>query len=217
MAENKKMTENKKINSIYKSRETLLNILNRRGYITDDYSGFNINNIHALYSNNQLDMIVKNKDSAQKVYIKYFLEKGCNASRIYEIIRNIYTNDSLDTDTLTDNDELIIVIKDEPNDTTQKLQQSIYLQEKKFITIININRLLFNILDHTYVPIHVALSEQQKTQIMEQYNITNDNQFPEISRFDPVAQVIGLRPGQLCKITRPSKTSIISTFYRICS
>ena len=217
MAENKKMTENKKINYMYKSRETLLNILNRRGFMTDDYSGFNINNIHILYSNNQLDMIVKHKDNTRKVYIKYFLEKGCKSPQIYEMIRNIYTNDSLDTDTLTDKDELIIVIKDEPNDTTQKLQQTIYLQENKFITIININRLLFNILEHTYVPIHIALSEQQKTQIMEQYNITNDNQFPEISRFDPVAQVIGLRPGQLCQITRPSKTSIISTFYRICS
>ena len=96
MTENKRLAENKKINSIYKSRETLLNILNRRGYITEDYSGFNINNIHMLYSNNQLDMIVKNKDNTKKVYIKYYLEKGCKSPQVYEMVRNIYTNDSFD-------------------------------------------------------------------------------------------------------------------------
>ena len=51
----------------------------------------------------------------------------------------------------------------------------------------------------------------------EKYNITDNSQFPELSRFDPVAQAIGIRPGQLCKIERPSKTAIMADFYRICS
>ena len=50
----------------------------------------------------------------------------------------------------------------------------------------------------------------------KQYNITNDNEFPEISRFDPVAQAIGLRPGKLCKIIRPSPTAINTEYYRMC-
>ena len=49
------------------------------------------------------------------------------------------------------------------------------------------------------------------------YNITSDDMIPGISRFSPVAQVLGIRPGQLCEIVRPSKTSITSNFYRICS
>ena len=44
----------------------------------------------------------------------------------------------------------------------------------------------------------------------------NDNQFPIISRFDPVAQSIGIRPGQVCEIIRPSKTAIIAPYYRVC-
>ena len=44
----------------------------------------------------------------------------------------------------------------------------------------------------------------------------NDNEFPELSRFDPVAQTIGIRPGQLCEIIRPSKTAISAPYYRIC-
>ena len=45
----------------------------------------------------------------------------------------------------------------------------------------------------------------------------NDTQFPEISRFDPVAQAIGIRPGEVCEILRPSPVSIVAKYYRICT
>ena len=48
-------------------------------------------------------------------------------------------------------------------------------------------------------------------------DIINNEQFPDISRFDPVAQVIGIRPGQVCEILRPSKTAITAPYYRICN
>ena len=51
---------------------------------------------------------------------------------------------------------------------------------------------------------------------MTKYNITDKVQFPDISRFDPVARVIGLRPGQVCNITRASKTAIETNYYRVC-
>ena len=44
----------------------------------------------------------------------------------------------------------------------------------------------------------------------------NEKQWPEISRFDPVAQAIGLRPYQLCKIYRKSPTASVSIYYRLC-
>jgi DNA-directed RNA polymerase subunit H (RpoH/RPB5) len=51
---------------------------------------------------------------------------------------------------------------------------------------------------------------------MKKYNISDMTQFPDISRFDPVSQAIGLRPDQLCEITRSSKTAIESKYYRVC-
>ena len=67
------------------------------------------------------------------------------------------------------------------------------------------------------MPHHEILTEDDVKEIKLEYNITDNAQIPEISRFDPVAQAIGMRPGQICKITRPSKTAISSEFYRICS
>ena len=147
-----------------------------------------------------------------KIYIKYFIEKMLRPNNVHDIIEDIYNIEQL----LTKNDELIIVIKEEPNDTLQKLQSVIYEEEEIFINIININRLQFNILKHTMVPKHRILNEEEKQKIIAKYNILDDN-IPPISRFDPVAQVIGLRPRQYCEIVRPSKTSITSLFYRICS
>jgi DNA-directed RNA polymerase I, II, and III subunit RPABC1 len=52
--------------------------------------------------------------------------------------------------------------------------------------------------------------------LKRKYNLKNFNQLPEISRFDPVALLIELRPGQVCKIDRKSVTSVDSEYYRIC-
>ena len=81
----------------------------------------------------------------------------------------------------------------------------------------NIKRLQFNILDHELVPKHRVMSEKEALEIKKKYNIQDDSQLPDISRFSPVSLAIGLRPGDLCEIMRPSKTAIMAPFYRICS
>ena len=48
------------------------------------------------------------------------------------------------------------------------------------------------------------------------YNVIHDSNLPEISRFDPVALLLGMKPGQICKITRNSKTAIHAPYYRVC-
>jgi DNA-directed RNA polymerase subunit H (RpoH/RPB5) len=66
------------------------------------------------------------------------------------------------------------------------------------------------------LPSHRILSTSESTVIKMRYNIMEDSQLPELSRFDPVAQAIGIRPGEICEILRPSKTAISAYYYRIC-
>ena len=47
------------------------------------------------------------------------------------------------------------------------------------------------------VPEHTILNTDDKDKVKKRYNVTKDSEFPEISRFDPVAKTIGLRPGEL--------------------
>jgi DNA-directed RNA polymerase subunit H (RpoH/RPB5) len=51
---------------------------------------------------------------------------------------------------------------------------------------------------------------------MKKYNIFDKSQIPDISYFSPVSIVMGIRPDDVVKIERNSRTSISTEYYRIC-
>jgi len=213
------------VSKIYKSRKNLLDILERRGFDISDYNNFGINEIQAMYVNKQLDMLLSKKngnDSTKKIYVKYHVTHK-NGSSTFPKLRDSHINDYIDDlynleDILDKDDELLIIIKDQNiNKTLEEYMDFIFIKDNHYINILKINEILFNILDHCMVPEHKILSEKEKEKIYEKYKIMQDSELPEISRFDPVAKALGLRPGELCEITRSSKTSITSKYYRLCS
>ena len=207
------MSQSGNIISIFKSRENLLAILETQGYNVEDHKEFSISEIHIMFKNNQLDMLLTKKDSSKKVYVKYNLGKPLRSNNIYEYIEDLFEIEKA----LSKNDDLIIIIKDEPNEPLNKFLKNIWEREQFFLIVFNIQRLQFNILEHDYVPSHTILNTEQTKDIKHLYHIEDKSQLPEISRFDPVAKAIGIRPGEICEIIRPSKTAITSQFYRICS
>ena len=114
------------------------------------------------------------------------------------------------------NDRLIIVVNDDPNDTLINHLKNMWEKNHLLVNIISIKRLQFNILKHSMVPKHKILLDEEKEKLMKDYNIQNLKQIPEISRFDPVSQVIGIRPDEICEILRPSKNVIQTKYYRTC-
>lgn len=204
------MSQSYEIQQIYKSRNILLDLLKIQEYDVSNYVGSNINEVNSMYENKQMDMLLEKKD--KKIYIKYHLNKTLKRNNINDYIDDLIHLESV----LEKRDDIIIIIKDEPNDSLRSVLSNLWLQEGIFINVINIKRLQFNILDHVLVPKHIVLSQEETLEFKKKYNITNNSQIPDISRFSPVSQVIGIRPGQICKITRPSKTAIDSVFYRIC-
>ena len=206
------------ISSVYKSRAILLELMKMQGYNIDEYEGFSVNEVNTMKLNNQLDMILeKNKVSTSekrqsKIYIRYYLAKSLRPQNLQEMIDDLFNIEEV----LTKEDTLFIVVKDEVNETLANTIKHIWEQDGIFIVIQDLKRLQFNILKHNLVPPHRVLYVVETLQIKKKYNIMNDNQFPDISRFDPVAQAIGIRPGQVCEIIRPSKTAISAPYYRIC-
>jgi len=117
---------------------------------------------------------------------------------------------------LTKDDNLIIIIEDEPNDTIHSKMKYLYDHDGIFVTIHNIQRLQYNILKHTLVPECRILSNDELEQLKIKYSIKDTKQLPEISRFDPQSLVIGLRPGQVCEFKRKSATAMFYNYYRVC-
>jgi DNA-directed RNA polymerase subunit H (RpoH/RPB5) len=129
-----------------------------------------------------------------------------------DIIEDLFTIENV----LTKDDTLIVIIEDEPNDTIIAKLKYLYDHDGIFVVIHNIKRLQFNILEHALVPNCVILEEDQIKELKENFNINNLKQLPEISRFDPQALAICLRPGQICKFERSSATALRYNYYRIC-
>lgn len=201
------------ISKIYKSRMILLELMGQQGFETDEYSGFGVNEVNAMQSNDQLDMILEKKtEDKKKIYIKYYLGNTLRPKHIQEMIDDLFMVEEV----LGKNDTLMLVVKNDANDTLIDHIKHLWETDKIFVIVISLDRLQFNILKHVLVPPHRILSESEKIQVMTKYNINNDGEFPEIVRFDPVAQAICIRPGEVCEILRPSKTAITAPYYRIC-
>jgi DNA-directed RNA polymerase subunit H (RpoH/RPB5) len=172
-----------------------------------------------MKQNNQLDILLEKKTEGpsnptrkNKIYIRFYLTKMIRPANIQEMIDDLFNLEEI----LTKEDTLFIIIKDEANETIINELKHIWEKDGIFIVVENIKRLQFNILNHVLVPEHTIMNDNEVQEIMKKYNIKNKMEFPDISRFDPVARVIGLRPGDVCKIIRPSKTAIKTEYYRVC-
>jgi DNA-directed RNA polymerase subunit H (RpoH/RPB5) len=209
------------ISSIYNSRNVVLELMDNQGYEVRDYSKFSVNEVKSMKQNNQLDMLLEEKEKEgdtsgtarkKKVYIRYFLGKSIRPNDLDNIIDDLFVLEEV----LNKNDTLFIIAKNDINETLTSKLIHLWETDGIFIVMISIKRLQFNILKHVLVPKHVVISEEEQKRVMKRFNISDKTEFPDISRFDPVAQAIGVRPGDVVKIERPSKTAIISEYYRVC-
>ena len=199
------------ISAIYNSRKVLVELLTTQNYNTTEYENFSINEVNAMSSGKQLDMLLEKNDSSGKIYINYYLGKTIKQQNIQEMIDDLFNLDEI----LSKKDILYIIVKDDINETLTNLLKHIWEQDGIFIIIQSLKRLQFNILNHSLVPPHRIINAEEIEIVKKKY--TEDiNLLPEISRFDPVSQVIFIRPGEICEIKRPSKTAIESLYYRIC-
>jgi len=204
---------NNRILKLYKSRLTIIDQLSELNYDVTAYESFSINEIDAMNNSSQLDMLITHKSNGKKVYIKYNLNaKQLNAQTLDNVIEDLYSIDTV----LTKEDTLMIITDVEPNETILTKIRYLYDHSGIFIVIHNIHRLQYNLLKHTLIPNSRILGDSEVEELKKTYNIMNLSQLPEISRFDPHALAICLRPGQVCEFTRDSATALNTKYYRVC-
>lgn len=207
---------------IYNSRKIALEILNQvYSYDVSDYEGFSTNEVDSMIQTNQLDMLLsKTTDDQQihKTYIQYVIKdmqpdsKLNMISKINQTIEDLYVL----TDTLSKEDCLLIICEDEPNDALVAHIDFMFQNSGIFIVVQCLKRLQFNLLNHDLVPKVEIMSEEDVKQMCERYQVKTLQQLPEISRFDPQARAICVRPGQVCKFFRKSPTAVETEYYRLC-
>ncbi len=67
--------------------------------------------------------------------------------------------------------------------------------------------------DHVYVPKHEIMSIKEAEQVLEKFNC-KPTELPLIFVTDPAIFGLGVKPGDMIKITRKSSTAGESLYYR---
>ena len=209
------------VNNIYKFRNTLLEYLDYRDFDIGDYKNFSYEELVEMCKYEQLDFIVekkeykdkKSKKDNRKIFIKHLL--ASSLPKIRDLINELYDIEPHFLN-VKNNDEIIFVIPGKISKNLKQYKNKLFNTRNIFISFYNYKNHIYNILNHSFVPKHVKLTNKEKNELLEKYNITNMKNLPEISVYDPIAIRIGLRQGDICKIYRDTSTSIISKYYRHC-
>jgi DNA-directed RNA polymerase subunit H (RpoH/RPB5) len=80
----------------------------------------------------------------------------------------------------------------------------------------HLKQLMFNPTKHEYVPKHEKLTENEIDDLMKEYMIKSKLYMPVILHNDPIAKWLGLKQGDIVKITRYNENSGLSFYYRSC-
>ncbi|MCC6046690.1 MAG: DNA-directed RNA polymerase subunit H [Desulfurococcaceae archaeon] len=69
------------------------------------------------------------------------------------------------------------------------------------------------ILEHEYVPKHELLSKEEAIKVLKELGVRPE-QLPWIRASDPVARLLGAKPGDIVRVIRKSPTAGVSIAYR---
>lgn len=111
----------------------------------------------------------------------------------------------------------IIVVMEMPSSTTMN-----YLTERDkslqanggMLQVFMMKELMYNPSKHVLVPKHEKLTEDQAKAVLEKYMVKSKAQLPQIHKTDIMARWLGLRHGDVVRITRFNPTSGEYYYYR---
>ena len=213
-------------NLIYETRTPILEMIESRGYNIDNYKHFSKDEIIRQFeqSTNKvinseeigpLDILVENSNN-EKIMVKYRLDEKFKKSKsLDQQINKIY-------DTILSKDDTLIIIiitrvlsiyKDS---NVYQYCENIYKKKDYFVQIFGLENFIFNVSNNNIVPKHTILSKKEEEEMLQNQNITDKKQLPQILREDPQAKYIGLKPGQICHIDAVSFSSMKVSKWRLC-
>ena len=174
--------------NIERSKIVITEMMNDRGYYFSETNDNNI--IYTTPDRNKNTVVIfinDKKDITNKSLEKYVSNYNIETNNIILVVTFIDINDNL---------------------------LSKYINyETPTMQIFHIKQLLFNITKHKYVPNHTILTDVEKKEIDDLYNIKN---IAKMKITDPVCRYYFAKIGDIIKITRISNNSKEEINYRLC-
>jgi DNA-directed RNA polymerase subunit H (RpoH/RPB5) len=185
--------------AVYKSFTTIIEMLEDRKFNT---GGLSKDASHELLepfvtsNKNMFDVIV---NDAKIIY--------CLSSKVkWSELKKLFEDD-------TPYSLYILVVKEKMTQNNTKMLASMKLNLQTF----DIRHLQFNISKHELVPKHELVSDESEVKdILEKFMIKTKFQLPIILKTDAMAKYLGLKNGDIVKISRASPTAGEYIVYRCC-
>ena len=112
---------------------------------------------------------------------------------------------------------IIIVSPSRPSESVMSvLIKHIADRDNVYVQIFEIRKLGFNISKHRKAPKHRLCKENDKPEVIKQWNLKSIEQLPKILSQDAMAKFIGARPGDMVEVIGLCETSAENLRYRYC-
>jgi DNA-directed RNA polymerase subunit H (RpoH/RPB5) len=206
---------------VIRSRSTILEILDNRGYNVDAYKNISPSEIEAMamHSSEDIDFMRINaskkegSDAPMSRAVVIYWISGNYKPRIESQINELF-REKVNPET----DELIIILAEPLHESFHNQAILLYKQRGIRVGFFNIKNLISNPARHIMVPKHRKLNAIEIQTLMAGLRLKSKYELPHIKyHVDMQARVLGLVPGDIVEITRPSETSGENVIYRVCS
>jgi len=192
--------------NLYKVRETILEMINDRGYLVPESENITFEQFVLKYNNKNIDIFINDDVKNKKIYVHFHNDiKNFSKGDLKNITQKVISE-------FSDEDiNLILLLREKENSAVSKeLTKEAYKNVEVFLK----KNMLFNITHHVLVPKHILLSKEEEKDLLEKYN-TNKGKLPKISKVDPIAKYYGMKSDQICKIIRKSPEVGEYIYYRL--
>lgn len=232
------------IDYILRSRKTILSILAKRGYDIKPYEKFGVEEVEAMIkAPAAMRMDLKRPADATDTgivncrveYAVNKLKAGGSSQGLDSLINQLLGTETEekvvkgkqqqaprddDRIDITTTEVMVILMADtfplSESFHTKALQQ--YTKNKLRIAFFLIDNLVNNPAEHVLVPKHERVPSKEHERILGENYIQRKQQLPFIVfHVDMQARILGLVPGDIVKITRPSPSAGYYTEYRVCA
>ncbi|CAN8300731.1 unnamed protein product [Cochlearia groenlandica] len=195
------------ISIFHRVHKTLHQMLRDRGYIvTDSETDMTKEEFVQKYGwdmkrEDLVTLKINKNDHSDKISVFFPEEDNIKTKQIKSYVKRMKSDKV---------SRAILVVK---KDLTKYALDALTVSTKHYIEFFQEKELLMNVKEHAFVPVHQALTNEEKKALLEKYTV-KENQLPRIRHTDPIAKYFGLKHGQVVKIIRQSEISGKYVTYR---
>jgi DNA-directed RNA polymerase subunit H (RpoH/RPB5) len=207
---------------ILRSRQTLLDILEDRGYDTAVYQNIAPDQILTLAEGHPraLDIYAKKKADSlapcERAVVVYQIQDRIR-SKLGTFAPRLFNEPPDANSVVTKADDIIVILNEPYHEAFDKYALQLWQSSKVRLTFFHIKQVVVHPGRHVLVPPHRKLSADEAKAAMDRLHVTQKSQLPLIKHHDMQSRVMGLVPGDVVEILRPSPTAGVARILRICA